>query len=74
MGRSELISEKNEKKFGKFVIIRYDKILNTKYPKPTARKSSKVSSKKFAKSFLAKKSAKLTELSRAAVAWVLVRV
>ncbi len=32
-----------------------------------ARKSSKASSKKSAKSFLAKKSAKLTELSRAAV-------
>jgi hypothetical protein len=35
--------------------------------KPTARKSSKASSKKSAISFLAKKSAKLSELSRAAV-------
>jgi hypothetical protein len=52
---------------GKFVILRYDKILHTEHAKPTAKKSSKASSKKSAKSFLAKKSTKLTELSRAAV-------
>ncbi len=48
---------------GKFVILWYDKILHTVYAKPTARKSSKASSKKSAKSFLAKKSAKLPKLS-----------
>jgi hypothetical protein len=51
----------------KFVILRHDKILFTDYAKLTSRKSSKASSKKSAKSFLAKKSAKLPELSRAAV-------
>jgi hypothetical protein len=48
-------------------MLRYDKMLFTVYPKPTARKSSKALSKKSAKSFPAKKSAKLPELSRAAV-------
>jgi hypothetical protein len=42
-------------------------VVRTECAKPTARKSSKASRKKSAKSFLAKKSAKLTELSRAAV-------
>ncbi len=42
---------------GKFVILRYDKILQTECAKPLARKSSKASSKKSAKSILAKKSA-----------------
>ncbi len=35
---------------GKFVILRYDKILHTEYAKPTARKSSKASRKQSAKS------------------------
>jgi hypothetical protein len=51
---------KKRKEIGKFVILRYDKILHTEYAKPTARKSSKASSKKSGKSLLAKKSAKLT--------------
>jgi hypothetical protein len=53
---------------GKFVILRYDKILFTEHAKPQRRENlAKASSKKSAKSFLAKKSAKLPELSRAAV-------
>jgi hypothetical protein len=62
-----MILGKSKEEICKFVILRYDKILHTEYAKPTARKSSKGSSKKSAKSFLAKKSAKVTELSRAAV-------
>ncbi len=57
--------EKCNKSILKFVILRYDEILHTEYAKPTAIKSSIASSEKFAKSFLAKKSAKLPELSRA---------
>ncbi len=64
--QNEQVNETNRfsvRTIGKFVILRYDKILHTECAKPLARKSSKASSKKSAKSFLAKKSAKLTAQS-----------